>query len=111
MGVDRTDYVVYGWQLPAVIYDAENKEVDVWDEKFLPYVEGHKGVDYCLVRGEKYIVFGFCVASGGDKYEGWDFEPLNTSLPKPHEVQWEYCELFGYKTLPAPSLFIFTHWH
>ena len=111
MGIDRTDYVVYGWKFPEKLRDAEGREVDLWADRFLPYIEGHQGVEYVIVRGDNYVVFGFVVAHGGDQDEGWGFEPLDRGLPKPHEVQLKYCELFGYKTLSTPSLFIFTRWH
>jgi hypothetical protein len=51
MGLYRTDYIVYGWKLPKEIYG-----FDYWDEKYLPYIEGHPGIKYQIIRGKEMII-------------------------------------------------------
>jgi len=34
MGVDRSDYIMYGWKLPYKLKDNEGNEIDLFDEKF-----------------------------------------------------------------------------
>jgi len=48
MGLSRTDYIVYGWKLPLNMTDKDGNEINFWDDKFLPYIEGHKGEEYDL---------------------------------------------------------------
>lgn len=79
MGVDRTDYIVYGYKLPYELKN-ENGKIDLWDDKFLPMIEGHQGEEFTLISdgmSGQYNVFGLRIESGGDKYEGWDFVNLD----------------------------------
>jgi len=110
MSVNRTDYIVYGWKFPNPMLNNMGQEVDLWDDKYLPYIEGHQGIDYIIVRNDNYVVFGFCIASGGDKYNGWEFEQLVKTAPPADVVKAKYGELFGNgQDISNPTLFIFSN--
>lgn len=49
MGVDRTDYIIYGWKLPYGLKNSDGNEIDFFEDKYLPYVEGHKGIQYTII--------------------------------------------------------------
>lgn len=114
MGVDRIDYIVYGYKLP---YELENKKgkIDFWDDKFLPMIEGRPGEEFTLIRdgmSGQYNVFGLLIKSGGDKYEGWDFVNLDFKNLDAEKVKTKYRELFEIEdteSVSEPTLFIFSH--
>jgi hypothetical protein len=109
MSTSRIDYIIYGWKLPPEIKN-KGKIIDLNDDKFLPYIEGHKGIKYSLIIDYmcgKYIVFGKLIAfdsSGG----GWDFENLNITLDS-QLVKDKFLELFGFENKKEPKLFIFSN--
>ena len=103
MGLDRTDYIIYGWMLPTTI-----EGFDYWDEKYLPYIEGHPGVEYTIVLEEenKFLAFGKLIKIS----EKWDGEWIDFKGLKPKPVQKKYKEIFNSDDLPSePYLFIFTN--
>ena len=89
MGVYRIDYIVYGWKLP---YELKNKngKIDLWADKFLPYIEGHKGVEYTLISdgicGE-YNVFGKLLNHAESDGDGWGFTNLNLAKMDAEELK------------------------
>lgn len=113
MGVDRTDYIMYGWKLPYKIKDRNDEVIDLWGDKLLPYVEGHKGVDERLIVdgmcGE-YCVFGTTIKTGGDQYSGWTFEELNINGLDSTELRKKYSEIFNNEIEEEPKLFLFSHY-
>ena len=108
MGVDRTDYIIYGYKLP---YNIKN----LLDDKFLPMIEGHEGEEFIIVTDGmcgQYNVFGILIESGGDTYEGWDFVPLDFKNLDAEKVKSKYREIFELKEdeqIDEPYLFIFSH--
>ncbi len=114
MAVDRTDHIVYGWKLP---YDLKNENgtIDLWSDKFLPMIEGHKGEEFTMIIDQMcgdYVVFGLNVKSGGDKHEGWDFVHLDFNKFDAEKVKAKYREVFDMKEgepMGDPYLFIFSH--
>lgn len=66
MSIDYNHYVVVG-------VDIQNKRKEVqWDDKYLPFIEGHYDVEYRIVddrENQKFMFFGIVLAEG-DKYEG-----------------------------------------
>lgn len=114
MSVDRTDYIVYGWKLP---YQIKNKNgvIDLWDDKYLPMMKGHKGEEYTIISDGMsggYTVFGKLIISGGDKYEGWEFNDLSIDKLDANSVKAKYLELFELDDIGGigePTLFIFSH--
>ena len=114
MGVDRTDYIVYGYKLP---YEMSNKKgpIDFWDENFEPTREGHEGEEFTLIIDGmcgRYSAFGLLIESGGDKYEGWDFVNLDFKNFDAEKVKAKYREVFELdedEPVAEPYLFIFSH--
>ena len=109
MGLSRTDYIVYGWKLPLNMTDKDGNEINFWDDKFLPYIEGHKGEEYTIVRDDNFMAFGKLVAIDSD---GWDFKHLDTNNLNKEEVKNKYNEVFEVEgSVSDPYLFIFSHWN
>lgn len=102
MSVYRTDFIVYGFQMPY-------KE-DYFEDEFLPYIEGHEELEYQLIVdgmcGE-YVVFGKVLGTDNDN-SGWEFTEIKTYNIDPEALKKKYQELFG--DIPEePKLFIFSH--
>lgn len=116
MGVDRTDYIIYGYKLP---YDLKNKkgDIDFWSDNLLPLIEGHPGEEFTLIRDGmcgRYNVFGLKINSGGDKYEGWDFVNLDLKNLDAERVKSKYRQIFELEDdepVAEPYLFIFSHFY
>ena len=112
MGVDRSDYIMYGWKLPYEILDNEGNEIDLWDEKFESVKCGFPGEEFRLISdgmcGE-YNVFGLRMLYL-DEDDGWDFVNLDIlqSIDS-DKVKSKYVELFGIQPTTEPTLFIFSH--
>lgn len=107
---DRIDYITFGWKLPYII---ENKygKIDMWNDKFLPYIEGHKGVEFSIIRdgmSNKYTVFGIIINSDS---EGWDFTNIDLNKIDIDKVKSKYLELFGENPSTEPTLFIFSNFY
>jgi len=108
MSIDRTDYIVYGWKLPLNMVDGDGNDINFWDDKFLPYIEGHQGEEYTIIRDDDFMVFGKLIACDND---GWMVTHLPFKKLNPKEVINKYNEVFGIEGNGAePYLFIFTHW-
>lgn len=117
MGIYRKDYLVYGWLLPYNV-----KGFDFWDEKHLPYIEGHKDVKYTLIRdcmSTNYLIFGKIIKSA-DEHEGWNFIEIPTGqIITPFEIVdmcQKYRELFNVSTeilelVDKPKLILFSHFN
>lgn len=115
MGVDRTDYIIYGYKMP---YDyPTSKGVNIWDDKkFLPYIEGWKGEDYSLIQdgmGGEYCVFGLRIAHASEP-DGFTFIELPAEgwPNKINEVKAKLNEVFGFNDaeLGEPKVLIFSHY-
>jgi hypothetical protein len=113
MGVDRIDYIVYGWKLPYKI-EGKNGKINIWDDKFLPLIEGRQGEKHFIcVDGMcgKYVVFGILIDSSDD-YEGWTFQELNIHTIEnnfDNELKNRYIDLFESEPQSNPKLLIFSH--
>lgn len=105
----RTDYIVYGFKLP------EMKDINLWDDKYLPYIEGHPGIEYTIIRGEEevgeeevdYVVFGKLIGMDND---GWNFKSIDFKRLFAKDVQEKYTEVFGIECMAEPNLFIFSNY-
>lgn len=112
MGVDRSDYIVYGWKLPNEYEDKNGEIIDVWDEKF------DKLINFSPVKGTlviiddgmagEYTVFGKLISSSCDTYEGWDFTPIDILNFPEEELNEEFFRTFNNLPPSAPSAFIFS---
>jgi len=113
MSVDRSDHIVYGWKLPYQTKNAKGEEINFWDDdKYLPMIEGHQDEDFTLIIDGmcgKYTAFGLSLNSGGYKYEGWDFVPLDFKNLDAEKVKARYREVFENEPETEPTLFIFSH--
>lgn len=111
MGVDRTDHIIYGYKLPYELKN-ESGKIDLWDDKFLPMIEGHKGEEFTIISDSmcgEYNVFGIRIQSGDG---GWNFVQLDFKNLDPEKVKSKYREVFELKKdepIPEPYLFIFSH--
>ena len=54
MAINKTDYIIYGWKLPYMVKDMNGEELDLWDDKFLPYIEGHKNIQYSIFNNFRW---------------------------------------------------------
>lgn len=113
MGVDRSDYMIYGYKLPKDYI--ETKGIEMFEgDKYLPYIEGWKGEDYSIVNDQmsgKYVVFGYSIAYANSN--GFDFIELPTDCPiKPEQVKAKFNEVFGFnpEELGEPKVLLFTHY-
>jgi len=114
MGVDRSDYMIYGYKLPADYF--ESKGIELFEgDKYMPYIEGWKGEDYSIVNDQmcgKYVVFGYSIAYANSN--GFDFTELpSDGWPvKPDQVKEKFKEVFGFtdESLGEPKVLLFTHY-
>ena len=88
MGVDRSDYIMYGWKLPYKIKDNEGNEIDLWDEKFESVMCGFPGEELLekdlivnLKKGilrhqfdiyDRYGMLMFRTGNSNSDLENWD---------------------------------------
>jgi hypothetical protein len=103
MGVDRTDYLMYGWKLPY------NSEVNN-NEKYLPNIEGHKNTSLRLIAdgmSGEYMVWGLTIEVA-DEYEGWEFLEIDIDKNKLKEELMKEINKLGFiKNLNFYCLVIF----
>lgn len=112
MGVDRTDFIMYGWKMPYKLYDQNGEKINLHDEKFESMICGFPGEEFTFISdgmcGE-YNVFGYSVNVGGDKYEGWEYTEIDVKTFDDQKLIDKYVELFGNQPATEPRLFIFSH--
>lgn len=117
MGVDRSDYLVYGWKFP---YDRDVIDV-YYDEDLCEKLESQN--EYVFVTdgmmGE-YMVFGKLLSYSGD-YEGWEFTDIDETLkevPNKLSLYSAFDQYTGSKINEVllkhnmssePSTFLFSH--
>lgn len=114
MGVDRSDYLIYGYKMPADYLESRGVEL-FEDEKYLRFIEGWKGETYSIVYDQtrgKYVVFGYSIAhasSGGYDFielpaDGW---PVTSE-----QIKEKFREVFGFvpDELGEPKVLLFTHY-
>ena len=114
MGVDRRDYVIYGYKMP---YDyLESKGLNIWeDQKYLPFIEEWKKEDYSIIYDQMcagYIVFGMRIAYADQK--GFEFVELPISgWPNQSDlIKDKFKEIFGISAADfgEPKVLLFTHY-
>src|SRR5689334_9708221 len=111
MGLLRSDFIVNGWKLPISYF--QEKGIDLWDDKYLPYVEGHPGVIYTILRTSRYAVFGLMIAHVEE--DGFDFVELPRDMldVSNAEIIAGFEQVFGFKdeVIGNPKIFIFSNWN
>lgn len=119
MGVDRTDYIIYGFKMKPS--DLKSKGINIHDYKFLPYIEGHHGVKEVIVydyMSGRYVVFGRLINRAED-HEGTNFTTISFQDFFNDEerdfVTDTFRKLFGesvYNDLEEdePQIFVFSHY-
>ncbi len=111
MGIYRQDYILFGWKLSNKITNDKNEVIDFFEDKYLPYIEGHKGIDYYIINDQmcgKYTAFGKRIMCSNVN-EGWNFETIVSEGLNSEEVINKYIELFGTNPTTKPVLFIFSN--
>lgn len=114
MSAYRTDHIVYGWKLPYDIKNSNGESIDLWNDKFLPMIEGHKGEKLTLIRDDmagEYTVFGIRFKDCNSD-EGWDCEILEPCFNGVDALGLiiKFRELFDREPEGNPALLIFSHW-
>jgi len=119
MGVDRTDYIVYGFKFKP--NDLKQSGIDIWADKYLPYVEGHKGVTDIIVydgMSGEYVVFGKLI-NKAEEHQGTGFTTISYrdffDDDERERVTAKFRELFGdaiYDDLEEdePQMLVFSHY-
>ena len=110
MGLDYKHYVVLG-------VDVSNKREEIEDDdKYLPYIEGNRDIDFEIVDGRegyKFLWFGKVLANG-NRYEDIEpkainletLEPLRKQIMESYEkVFEETCELKDVKLFAGTSIY------
>lgn len=118
MGVDRTDYIIYGFKFKP--NDLKAKGIDIHSDKYLPFIEGHKGIDdvivYDYMSGE-YVVFGKLMHSSNES-AGIEFNTISykdfCDDQESDRITSKFKELFGesiYDDLQEsePEMYVFSH--
>jgi hypothetical protein len=120
MGVDRTDYIIYGFKMKP--NDLKSNGINIHDDnKFLPYIEGHIGVKEVIVYdymcGE-YVVFGKLInradGDAGTNFTTISFQDFFDDEERDFVTD-TFKELFGedvYNDLDEdePQIFVFSHY-
>jgi hypothetical protein len=120
MGVERTDYIVFGFKMNPELL--KRKRINIWDDKYLPFIEGHKGVPDVFVydgMNEEYAVFGKLI-NRAEEHEGVNFTTISYKdffdVEESSRVIGKFIELFGEDMLDEldddePQMFVFSHYH
>ena len=110
MGVDRQDYIIYGWKLPYELIDNDGNEIDLHSNEIYQYITGNN--EYIMIQdgmcGE-YNVFGKLIACQNNDWDGWDFMKLNIENYNANEAKAKLKEVFNLALEEEPYLFIFSH--
>lgn len=111
MSIAKTTYVIYGYKLPYKMLDSNGDEIDFWNEKFLPIVEGWKGEPYSMIAdgmSGEYRYFGQVLV----EIDEFESKELDLSTLNPESIQKRFKELFGnQKESYKLSLFVFNHYY
>ena len=112
MGVDKTHYVILG-------IDIQDLDMDFWgkEDKYLPYIEGHRDVKYSIINGsmdDNYCFFGKVLAKG-DKQEGISLTTINEeeiSYSEKEEILYKTNKLFDsdFNNPNEVKIYCFTKW-
>ncbi|MGE5438103.1 MAG: hypothetical protein ACM3O3_12895 [Syntrophothermus sp.] len=71
MSLTRIDYLMLGINISSI-------EFDYFDEKYLPYIEGHNGTEYAIIKNgcdSEFCYYGIILKKSD--YSGFDRTPVN----------------------------------
>lgn len=116
MGIHRNDYIIYGYRLPINIKGKDGNKIDLWADEFLPYIEGHQGVEFSIInhlQDNTSFAFG---QNLGHMYEHgeWDFHMIDFKSLDSEKVKKEYRKIFGLKEdefIAEPYLFLISNFN
>lgn len=105
MGLHRTDYIMFGVRLGVI--------EDISDDRYLPYIEGHKGVKFHIIEtpqtaGVDYIAGHIIARSDGDA-EFMECLPDNIVPDDIDEIMIEMKRVLG-DDIEEPYAYFFTTW-
>jgi len=115
MGISRTDYIIIGYKFPQDIKHKETGEVfDTWDDKYLPYIEGHPEAGYQMIvdgMTDKYLMFGEVLASS-DESDGFSVQALKINLDEIQDLKERAQEIFGdyIEDIGEQKHYVFSHY-
>lgn len=116
MGADLTTYLVFGFV--GSKKELKKHNITLWDDKLLPYSEGHPGIIDTLVYGDgDHFAFGRLLSYLDSEQDSFNFIEYQ-HIPLTGETQRLtdlFIQLFGqdiYDTLEQkePVLMHFNHW-
>jgi hypothetical protein len=118
MGVNKTHYIIFGFKVHP--NKLKSEKIDIWSDKFLPYIEGHKDIPYTIIYdgmcGE-YLVFGKLIHKDHD-YDSFSFTSISYKDffddKENKEVTQAFIDLFGKEIFndledEEPQMLVFTH--
>ena len=93
------------------IVDKHGNDIDLWDDKYVPYIEGHKGVEYTIIKDYDNNIFYFGQVIGHTN-DDWDFNEIDVDLIDAEKTEKLFDELFECD-IPkgSPILFITSHYN
>lgn len=116
MGTYRSDYIIYGYKLPIDLKGKDGNKIDLWDDEFLPYVEGHQGVEFAIIsqlEDDENFAFGQKLGYADD-YEAWNFHLIDFKSLDNEKVKKEYRKVFGVEEnvpIGEPYLFLISNFN
>lgn len=97
--------------MPGDLFDSNGEEINVYEDSFLPFVEGHKGVDEAIVYDQmcgEYTVFGKRLAymdSDVNEFQTIDVSGLDENL-----LRVKFKSVFGIDAPVEPAaILLFNH--
>ena len=116
MGVNRDDYVIFGWKLPDNFktddgVDFEEAMADDWE--MYDRIMEDCDEEYEFIRdgmNGEYIVFGKVLAYG-EEYEGLGFTVVETDNLYIDALKKKVKKVLNYTPDTEPKVIAFTHWH
>jgi hypothetical protein len=118
MGVDITTHLIFGFK--GHPKDLKQHNINIWNDKFLPYTEGHEGIIDTLVKddADTYFIFGRSLSA-----LDWEDGKIHTIqyqhiglIEETKRLKKLFIQLFGQDVWDSidnkePQLMAFNHYH
>lgn len=114
MGVNRSDYILIGYEVSANLKDYDENYLDEVRDQYY-YKDLGKG-DFVLLEdnySEQYAYFGIilgCDKEGCDGLQPFEYD-VNKYTEEVNEVKNAANEEFGIHNSYEPNLIVLTYWH